>query len=55
MILEAIYEPEFEKVDNNSNFGFRPGKGCHDAIKKIEEKAQGMRWAIEGAYRRCIR
>ena len=33
-ILEAIYEPRF--LDNM--YGFRPGRGCHDAIKVVYRK-----------------
>jgi hypothetical protein len=45
-ILEAIYEPEFERI--NLNYGFRPGKSTHDAITKLESKAKSMDFAIEG-------
>jgi RNA-directed DNA polymerase len=31
-ILESIYEPLFL----NCSYGFRPGKGCHDAIKDLQ-------------------
>jgi RNA-directed DNA polymerase len=31
-ILESIYEPIFL----NCSYGFRPGKGCHDAIKDLQ-------------------
>lgn len=31
-ILESIYEPIFLKC----SFGFRPGKGCHDAIRALQ-------------------
>lgn len=31
-ILESIYEPTFL----NCSYGFRPGKGCHDAIKDLQ-------------------
>lgn len=52
MVLEAIYEPWFEI--QNTNFGFRPGKSPHDAIKKIKSSTQGTTLAIEadikGAY-----
>ena len=30
-VLESIYEPIFLK----SSFGFRPGIGCHDAIRHL--------------------
>ena len=31
-ILESIYEPTFL----NCSYGFRPGRGCHDAIKDLQ-------------------
>ena len=31
-ILESIYEPTFYPC----SYGFRPGKGCHDAIKELQ-------------------
>lgn len=31
-ILESLYEPIFYK----NSYGFRPGKGCHEAIKVLE-------------------
>ncbi len=46
MILNAIYEPEFAKL--NLNFGFRPKYGCHNAILQIQQKAKQMDYAIEG-------
>ena len=32
-ILTAIYKPEFLNV----SFGFRPNRGCHDAIKALND------------------
>nr|YP_010836031.1 hypothetical protein QLP54_mgp35 [Phyllosticta yuccae]WGC90047.1 hypothetical protein [Phyllosticta yuccae] len=43
MILEVIYEPTFL----NTSHGFRPGRGCHSALKDIA-KWNGITWAIEG-------
>jgi RNA-directed DNA polymerase len=45
MILNSIYEPEFAKI--NSNFGFRPGIGVHDAHRYIQTYAKSMTFAIE--------
>ena len=45
LILNAIYEPEFKKLE--LNFGFRPHRGCHDAIKHHVEKAKAHTYAIE--------
>ena len=35
-ILEAIYEPRFL----NCMYGFRPDRGCHDAIKEVHRQLQ---------------
>lgn len=45
-VLESIYEPLFQEI--NVNFGFRPGKGCHEAIEKIVKEGKGAHYAIEG-------
>lgn len=54
-ILECIYEPEFkewESYTNNysTNFGFRTGLGCWDALYNIKSKSQGCTWVIEGDF-----
>jgi len=42
LILEAIYEPLFLTF----NFGFRR-RGCHEALKHIENKFKWVTWVIE--------
>ena len=32
-ILESIYEPIFQEC----SYGFRPGKGCHDALRALQD------------------
>jgi retron-type reverse transcriptase len=49
MILEAIYEPWFDKT--NRSFGFRARKGVYDAIHCLclaNYKTRGLHIAIEG-------
>lgn len=47
LILEAIYEPYFNKL--NRSFGFRPNRGTNDAIIALTSTlTNGMRTAIEG-------
>lgn len=46
LVLINIYEPLFDSY--NVSFGFRPARGCHDAIKDIPSKTQGLHTAIEG-------
>lgn len=44
IILEVIYEPVFY----TTSFGFRRGKGCHDALEHVERKFRWVDYAIEG-------
>jgi len=44
MILEAIYEPNFD----NRSFGFRSGRGVHDALECVEKEFRWMDWVIKG-------
>lgn len=44
LILEAIYEPVFSEL----SFGFRPGRGCHDALDHVENKFRWVDNVIEG-------
>ena len=50
LMLEAYYEPRFR----DSSHGFRPGRGCHTALKRLTEKFQGAAWFIEGDVRGCF-
>lgn len=44
IVLEAIYEPIFSPY----SFGFRPGRGAHDALRDLEQKYDNLTYAIEG-------
>lgn len=37
LILEAYYEPRFSEASH----GFRPGRGCHTALRAITQKGHG--------------
>lgn len=43
-ILEAYYEPQFSDFSH----GFRPGRGCHTALVKVQKTWTGVKWIIEG-------
>jgi group II intron reverse transcriptase/maturase len=43
-ILEAIYEPIF----SNQSHGFRPKRGCHSALKSIDQTYDGIKYVVEG-------
>lgn len=48
-ILEAYYEPQFSVLSH----GFRPNKGCHTALKRVQ-KWNGTKWFIEGDIKGCF-
>jgi group II intron reverse transcriptase/maturase len=50
LILEAIYEPRF----SGRSHGFRKGRGCHTALRKIQETWTGTVWFIEGDISDCF-
>jgi group II intron reverse transcriptase/maturase len=43
-ILEAYFEPQF----SDHSHGFRPGRGCHSALKSLYPTWNGTTWLIEG-------
>src|SRR6266567_349993 len=43
-ILEAYYEPQMSQHSH----GFRPGRGCHTALREIQATWTGSRWLVEG-------
>lgn len=46
IILDSIYEPEFNKYD--CNYGFRSKHDCISAIRRIRQTGQSADYAIEG-------
>jgi group II intron reverse transcriptase/maturase len=44
LILEAYYEPQF----SDHSHGFRPGRGCHTALRTIHKYWHGTVWFLEG-------
>lgn len=49
-ILEAYYEPRFSSCSH----GFRPGRGCHTALREVKQKGRGTKWFIEGDLSACF-
>jgi group II intron reverse transcriptase/maturase len=50
LLLEAYYEPQF----SGRSHGFRPGRGCHTALREIAETWTGTTWFIEGDISDCF-
>src|SRR5437588_12191999 len=49
-LLEAYFEPQF----SDHSHGFRPGRGCHTALREIYHNWHGTVWFIEGDIARCF-
>ena len=50
LLLEAYYEPQF----SDRSHGFRKGRGCHTALRKIQDTWTGTVWFIEGDISDCF-
>jgi retron-type reverse transcriptase len=50
LLLEAYYEPQF----SDRSHGFRPGRGCHTALRDIADTWTGTTWFIEGDISDCF-
>ncbi len=50
LLWEAFYEPTF---DDHSH-GFRPGRGCHTALREIHYNWVGTVWYVEGDIQACF-
>jgi group II intron reverse transcriptase/maturase len=50
LLLEAIYEPCF----SDRSHGFRKGRGCHTALRKLQDTWTGTVWFIEGDISDCF-
>jgi group II intron reverse transcriptase/maturase len=50
LLLEAYYEPQFSGL----SYGFRPGRGCHDALTQVAVSWTGTTWFIEGDISDCF-
>jgi retron-type reverse transcriptase len=50
LLLEAYYEPTF----SDHSHGFRPGRGCHTALKEVTRTWTGTTWFIEADVVDCF-
>src|SRR5256714_10490554 len=51
LLLEAYYDVQF----SDRSHGFRPGRGCHTALREVVEVWKGTHWFIEGDVSDCFR
>src|SRR5882724_10257255 len=46
--LKNVLEPIFERDFAEHSYGFRPGRGCREAVKRVEELLkEGRAWCVE--------
>jgi len=50
LLLEAYYEPTF----SDRSHGFRPGRGCHTALREVANTWTGTAWFIEADIADCF-
>jgi group II intron reverse transcriptase/maturase len=50
LLLEAYYEPTL----SGHSHGFRKGRGCHTALREVQETWTGTVWFIEGDISDCF-
>jgi group II intron reverse transcriptase/maturase len=50
LLLKAYYEPRF----SDHSYGFRPGRGCHTALRDVAETWTGTTWFIEADISDCF-
>jgi group II intron reverse transcriptase/maturase len=50
LLLQAYYEPRF----SDRSHGFRPGRGCHTALREVADGWPGTTWFIEGDISDCF-
>src|SRR4051812_16758473 len=50
LLLEAYYETTF----SDRSHGFRPGRGCHTALREVAITWTGTTWFIEGDIADCF-
>jgi group II intron reverse transcriptase/maturase len=50
LVLDAYLEPQFSP----NSHGFRPGRGCHTALRDIYHHWKGSVWFIEGDISKCF-
>src|SRR5437879_3478095 len=50
LLLEAYYEPQF----SDRSHGFRPGRGCHTALREVANTWPGTTWFVEADLADCF-
>jgi RNA-directed DNA polymerase len=46
-VVKDYLEPSLETIFHKSSFGYRPGKGAHDALKQCQDNCIKQAWVID--------
>lgn len=46
--MRFLLEMAFERTFSDHSYGFRPGLGCHAALKSLKKSCKAISWYIEG-------
>ena len=47
-VLRRLLTPLFEKLFHDQSYGFRPGRSCHDALRKVDQLHKaGYRFVVD--------
>jgi len=52
--LRLVLEPLFEPTFSRHSHGFRPGRGCHSALREIQLSFKGVSWFLEVDLENCF-
>jgi RNA-directed DNA polymerase len=53
-LVKAALEPEWEARFEANSYGFRPGRGCHDAIEAIHQAVyRKPKWVLDADIAKC--
>jgi group II intron reverse transcriptase/maturase len=52
--VRSLLEPYYEQRFSAHSHGFRPGRGCHTALREVVKTWKGTVWFIEGDIKGCF-
>jgi RNA-directed DNA polymerase len=53
-LAKMVLEPEWEAIFEPNSYGFRPGRGCHDAIEQIFIALREEKYIFEADIKGCF-
>jgi len=53
-VMRTLLEPYYEQKFSDHSHGFRPDRGCHTALREIQNVWKGTAWFVEGDIKGCF-